>query len=113
MATPRRSLAETAFAALVVLAAASHAATPAQDCRSAKNKEAGKYDNCRQKAEAKFAVTADSAARTTALQKCSGKFATKWPLLEAKAVAQGGACPSVADQSAIQGVIDDHTVNIA
>lgn len=55
------------LAALLLGAAAVHAATPAQNCRSAKNKTAGKYAYCRQKAEAKFATAVDAIARTDAL----------------------------------------------
>jgi hypothetical protein len=88
-------------------------ATPAQTCESNKNKAAGKYDYCRQKAEAGFALTGDDARRTTSLQKCLDQYNAKWPLLESKATAAGGACPSVGDQVAIQGVTDVYTTIIA
>jgi hypothetical protein len=96
--------------AAVLMAVPASAATPAQTCESSKNKLAGAYDLCRQKAEAKFAVTADGAARTLALQKCLDKYNAVWPTLEARAA---GACPSNGDQSAIQNVIDENTTNIA
>lgn len=85
-------------------------AAPAQLCQSDKNKVAGKYEYCRQRAESTFANTGDTAAHTTALAKCLTRYQAKWPLLEAKA---RGACPSVGDQAAIQSVIDQHTTNIA
>jgi hypothetical protein len=102
-----------AAAMLLVAGAAAAAVTPADKCESAKNKEAGKYAYCRQKAEAKYATTGDGAARTTALQKCLDKYNAKWPGLEQKAVAAGGACPSTGDQSAIQGAADTYTTNVA
>ena len=43
----------------LLLAGTALATTPAQKCESGKNKEAGKYGYCRQKAEAKFATTGD------------------------------------------------------
>jgi len=97
----------------LLIAVPTWAATPAQLCQANKNKTAGKYDYCRQKVEAKFALTADSAARTVALQRCLDKYDAKWPLLEAKATAAGGVCPSTGDQATIQGVIDAHTTNVA
>jgi hypothetical protein len=101
-------------AALALLVAGSaQAVTPADKCESDKNKEAGKYAYCRQKAAAKFATTGDGAAQTTALQKCLDKYSGKWPGLEQKAVAAGGVCPSTGDQSAIQGAADTYTTNVA
>jgi hypothetical protein len=94
-------------------AVAASATTPAQVCQSTKNKLAGKYDYCRQKAEAKYATTADGAARTLALQKCLDKYNLKWPLAESKAIAAGGACPSAGDQAVIQNATDGCTTNIA
>lgn len=102
-----------ATAVLLLAAGVTCAATPAENCEASKNKEAGKYAFCRQKAEAKFATTGDGAARTTALQKCLDKYNAKWPGLEQKAVAAGGACPSTGDQGAIQGAADTYTTNVA
>src|SRR5438093_13565107 len=102
----------SATVAVVVLSAAAvQATTPAQQCQSGKNKVAGKYAYCRQKAEAKYATTGDTNALTTARQRCLDKYVAKWPVLEHKAVLAGGACPSVGDQASIQGAIDDHTNN--
>jgi hypothetical protein len=101
----------TAAAALVLLGAGmAQAVTPADKCESDKNKQAGKYAYCRQKAEASFASTGDGAARTAGLQKCLDKYALKWPAIESKA---GGTCPSVSDQATIQGAIDTHTTSVA
>lgn len=89
------------------------ASTPAQKCQAAKSKEVGKYDACRLKAEATYAISLNGADRIADLADCATKFQTKWPALEQKAMSQGGACPSVADQAAIQGAVDQHTTNIA
>lgn len=89
------------------------AGTPAQSCQAAKNKEAGIYYSCRQKAEAGFATSGDNAKYAAALAKCVTKYQAKWSALEARAVALGSACPSVGDQAAIQGLIDQYTTNIA
>ena len=85
----------TVAVAALLLAAAAHAATPAQTCRSGKNKEAGNYADCIFKAEAKFALKGDSAARATAHQRCFDKYVVKWTQIEARA---GNACASVTDQ---------------
>jgi hypothetical protein len=104
------------LAALAMVSLASRASagpTPAQVCQSAKNKEAGKYDACRQNAEAGLATSGDNVKYTAALGKCLTKYQLNWAAAEAKAVARGGACPSVGDQAAIQGAIDGYTTNIA
>ncbi len=100
----------TAAAAVLLLAGSALAGTPAQNCESNKNKEAGKYAECRQKAEAKFALTSDDAARTAAFQKCSDKYGLRWPAIEDRA---GGACPSAGDQTAIQQYLDTATTDVA
>jgi Protein of unknown function (DUF1566) len=84
--------------------------TPAQQCESGKNKEAGKYAYCRQKAESKYAITGDATARATAFQKCLDKYDDKWPKLEAKAA---GTCPSTGDQTAIRAYLDTATTDVA
>jgi len=97
-------------AVAVFAAGAALAATPAQKCEQGKNKEAGKYAFCRQKAEAKFALTADAARRTSDLARCADKYTQKWPLVESKA---GGDCPTTGDQAAIQAAADVYTTDIA
>jgi hypothetical protein len=94
----------------LLVAGSAQAVTPAQKCERDKNKEAGKYGYCRQKAEAKYATTGDTSARAVALQKCLDKYNKKWPVIESKAE---GACPSTGDQSAIQGAADTYTTNVA
>ena len=96
-----------------MLGRAQAAATPAQTCQLGKNNAVGKYADCRQQAEAKFAKSLASAQRTINLLKCAAKYQRVWPALEAKAVAKGGVCPSVGDQAAIQDAVDQHTGDIA
>jgi hypothetical protein len=87
--------------------------TPAQNCESAKNKEVAKYASCRQKAEAKYAVKLDAAARVEALQSCLAKYDAKWPKLESKAADANDPCPSTGDQTAIRAASDAYTTDIA
>jgi hypothetical protein len=77
---------------------------------SDKNKEAGKYARCRQKAEATYVLTGDATARIDALLKCKDRYAVKWPMIEDNA---GGACPSTGDQTAIQQYLDTTTTDVA
>ena len=100
-------------AIVIGMATTALATTPAQRCEQGKNLEAGKYTSCRQKVEAKFAVTGDVAAQTVGLEACLKKYSLDWSRLEAKAVTAGGTCPSMGDASAIQAVVDEHTTNIA
>ena len=81
-----------------LVAGAAHAATPAQTCQSGKNKEAGTYVECILKAEAKYALRGDPAARGFAHQRCADKYVAKWPLIEDRA---RGTCPSTGDQTPI------------
>ena len=98
---------------MTMLGTAYATATPAQTCQSGKNHTVGKYAGCRQQAEAKFALSLDGAKRTADLAKCEAKYQGTWPALEAKAVAKGGVCPSVGDQTAIQSLVDQQAGNIA
>ena len=100
----------SAAAATLLLAGAALAVTPADKCESDKHKEAGKYAECRQKAEAKFALTADGAARTRAFQNCADEYGEKWPPIEKKA---SGTCPSTGDQTAIQQYLDTASTDVA
>jgi hypothetical protein len=100
----------TAAACVTLLGGTALAATPADRCESAKNKEAGKYIDCRQKAESKLALTGDGAAYALALQKCVDKYGERWPLHESKAQ---GACPSANDQAAIQRYLDTASADVA
>ena len=98
------------LALLVAGSAQAVTPTPAQKCQQGKNKEAGTYASCRQKAEAKFALTGDGVVRTATLAKCSDKYGLKWSAIEAKAA---GTCPSMGDQVAIRGCLDATTTGVA
>jgi hypothetical protein len=74
------------LAVLLSWAGTAGALDPGPKCEAGKNKEAGKYANCRHKAEAKAITTGLPADYS----KCEEKFLTKWQSLEDKA---GGACP--------------------
>jgi hypothetical protein len=106
----RRSAVILALVGSVIGRALAQAATPAQTCQSNKNNAAGKYAYCRQRAEAKFAITGGSGARARALQKCLHKYSLKCSRIESAA---RGACPSVGDRAPVQSAIDDQTTHIA
>lgn len=91
---------------LLFVGGAQAAPTVAQKCQSGKNIAAGKYADCGQKAEAKFALSLDGAKRTLDRARCEGKLQATWTALEAKAVAQGGSCPSVGDVTPVQATLD-------
>jgi hypothetical protein len=78
----------------------------ADKCESAKNKIAGKYALCRQKAEAKAIKSATAPDFT----KCDPKFSQKWA---AAKMASGGMCPTQGDESALQSCIAAHTSEVA
>src|SRR5262245_16983172 len=101
-----------AMAAVTVLLAGGTPASTSPDrkCQSDKNRAAGSYDYCRQKAEAEFATMDNELARTVAFQRCQDKYDPKWASIERKAA---GACPSAGDQAAVRGAIDEATTNLA
>lgn len=95
------------LAGFLWLAGTAHAApTPAQKCQSGKNVAAGKYADCRQKAEAKFALSLDGVKRAQDLTRCQTKLQATWTKLEATAIAQGGSCPSSGDVTPVQSALD-------
>jgi Protein of unknown function (DUF1566) len=89
------------------------AASPADTCQAGKNKAAGKLEACRHKALAKYAITVDATKRDTDLARCASRHATTWQALEAKAIAQGGACRTVGDQADIHTYAEDYTEDVA
>lgn len=94
---------------LLVLAlpiAAVAGTAPEQKCEAGMNQEAGKYAACIAKAEKGLVATEDAGKYALALTKCEDKLAAKWSKLEAGAVAQGTLCPSVGDQTPIEGFLD-------
>lgn len=105
-----------ALAAIALLFGASgvDAADPVLQCQSAKNKAAGGYATCRQKAEATLATNGDTAKYAAAIGKCEAKFSTAWTKAEAKAAAKGVACLDGAPTAPpFKAVIDRHTDTVA
>lgn len=85
---------------------ASDALSPADKCEASKNKIAGKYAFCRQKAEAK-AIKVGSAPDYS---KCDAKLSLKWMAAESSG---GGMCPTNSDEAAMQGFIITHANAVA
>jgi len=83
--------------------------TPAQKCQSGKNKAAGKYAFCLQKAEAKLVTTGDTAKYGLDIAKCESKFADKWSSLEAS---NGPCLDAPLTQADFKAVIDGQSANI-
>jgi hypothetical protein len=80
---------------------------PGLNCRVGKNKEAGKYAACRQKAEAKALTTGEPADYT----KCNERFLAKMTKLEGQG---GGWCPdSIADPNTLADFITEHCDAVA
>jgi hypothetical protein len=77
------------------------------NCESGKLKEAGKYGNCRLKADSKAVKKGEAADYT----KCESKFADKWTKTETKAGV--GICPSEGDQASIDARITTDAAEIA
>ena len=113
MMRPRDVIGWVAAAMLALGPTTVSAATPAQTCEAGKNKAAGKYADCRHKAEASFALVPDLTKLTVDLDRCGTKHAKTWSQVEARAAAQGGTCPSVGDQVLIQERIASETAVVA
>ena len=100
--------------ALVLDGAAAHAANPVAQCRASKNKAAGAYATCRQKAEANLANNGDATKYGAAIAKCETKVNDAWTKAEAKAAAKSVACLDGAPTAPqFKAVIDDHTNTVA
>ena len=96
-----------AYAAGLVLAATpTQAVSDAEKCEAAKNKVAGMYAFCRQKAEAKAIKTGAPVDYT----KCDTSYGTRWMSAETNG---GGMCPTNGDQSAMQALITQHADDVA
>jgi hypothetical protein len=109
----RRAIGLLTVAALAARIASAWAGTPAEVCQSGKNKAAGTFAGCREKAYAAFALEGDATKRDVALGRCASRYGTAWQKLEAKASAQDAACPSVGDLGTVQSFIDDYTGHVA
>jgi hypothetical protein len=94
---------------------AAQAADPAVNCESGKLKEAGKYGNCRLKADSKAVKKGEAKAvkkgEAADYTKCETKFADKWAKTETKAGV--GICPSEGDQASIDARITTDAAEIA
>jgi Protein of unknown function (DUF1566) len=111
--------------------------SPATKCEALKDKEAGKYVYCLQKAEMKQAKTkgtcssagtecyrdddcpsAETCGKDTTkydslVGKCDQKFSDHWASLEQKAAEAGGSCPTTGDQSVVQTAVADFSACVA
>lgn len=100
--------------ALVLDAAAAHAVDPVAQCRASKNKAAGAYATCRQKAEANLANNGDTTKYDAAIAKCATKVTDAWTKAEAKAAAKSVACLDGAPTAPqFKAVIEEHTDTVA
>lgn len=81
-----------------LLASSSEAVSASNKCEAAKNKIAGKYAFCRQRAEA----TAIKAGTPADYSKCDGYFTLKWGMAETSG---GGMCPSNGDGAVVHAFI--------
>lgn len=82
----RKTITTAAIAAMVLSAVSAMAATPADKCEASKNKTAGMYYACREKAES----TAIKTGLPVDYSKCTAKFDSSWDKAEA---AGAGDCP--------------------
>lgn len=99
---------------LLAAAPAIGALTAEQKCQAGKNQAAGKYADCRQKAEASLVKTGDTTKYAIAISKCETKFQTKWQKLIDAATAAGATCPDAPlTRPDFQSVIDEHADNLA
>ena len=92
--------------ALVLVAVQAQALSDADKCEAAKNKIAGKYAFCRQKAEAKAIKT----GMPPDFSKCDPKFSQKWMDAETNG---GGMCPTNGDETVMQSCITAHADQVA
>jgi hypothetical protein len=96
----------TAIGCLSLLATTAQAADPAVKCEASKNKTAGAYYSCREKAESK-AITKNT---TPDYSKCTAKFDDKWDGAETKGA---GACPDDVLTAAMNDFIADQATQAA
>ncbi|HSP55853.1 MAG TPA: DUF1566 domain-containing protein [Dehalococcoidia bacterium] len=100
-------------AVLMASAGAVYGVDPAQQCQAGKNKEAGKYAYCLQKAEASLVKTGDTVKYGEAITKCETKLNDKWAKLEATAAGKGASCPDAPlTEAQFKTVIDEHSDNV-
>ncbi len=85
------------------------ALSPEDKCEATKNKVAGKYAFCRQKAESK-AIKKGIAAD---FSKCDAKLGVQWTKAEAKAVKKGTSCTDNVSSVQVQAFVTTHTAAVA
>ncbi len=111
---PRGVLLGLGMIAVFLAASGAHAADPVQQCRSGKNKAAGSYAACRQKAEANLATSGSTVKYDAAIGKCETKFNATWAKIETKAASKSVACLDGSPTAPqFKAVIDDHTDTVA
>jgi hypothetical protein len=93
----------------LLLAAPLGAATPEESCEIAKNKAAGAYGACRQKAEA----SAIQKGTTPTYGKCADKFRKSWDKAEAKAAKRGAACVDGLASADLETIVTEHSTLVA
>jgi hypothetical protein len=84
-----------------------HALTDAEKCEAGKNKVAGKYAACRQKA---VSTAIKKGLMAPDYSKCDAKFTDKWGKVETDGA---GMCPTNGDVAAAQGFITTHADAVA
>lgn len=81
------------------------AVTPADQCRAAKNFDAGKYAKCLKTAEKKLIGTGDMTKYGDAIAKCGDKYSAAWQKAEQKAADAGDPCPTMSDETLLKNAI--------
>ena len=119
---------------LLAATAAQAGLTAAAKCEALKNKEAGKYAFCLEKAQMKLVKTRGACSMTATttcyrdddcpptetctkdttkydqlVGKCDEKLSTDWSKWESNATNAGGSCPTTGDEAAVQSFVEAHT----
>lgn len=95
-------------------AVSSRALDPAEKCEADKNREAGKYAYCLQKAQARLLKTGDARAYAAAVERCDSKFSDKWQRLEDRAAGAGVSCPDgLGDPNLLANVVTEQCDAVA
>jgi hypothetical protein len=79
--------------AVLLGAGSSRALDAAVKCEADKNREAGKYAYCLQKARARLLTTGDTRVYAVKVERCNGTFRDKWQRLEDRTAGEGVPCP--------------------
>jgi len=93
-------------AVLALLPTHASAASRTDRCGAAKNKAAGQYASCLQRAEAKAIKSGDPVDRS----ECDAKYDQKWVTAETHGA---GMCPTTDDQATLQDCIAAHANRVA